>query len=288
MRKVIRYRLGGRLGNRMFEVMLAHRIAGLARRCLVTGEALPEWGIAPRHLRLPARHLVVAGHRVDLERIGYLLREGLVEGVETSALGCRMELLLPLDAARGLFAAPEPGREFGADALVISIRGAEILAGIHRDYRPLPIAFYARLVAETGLRPVFLGQIGEDPYSQALRARFPDAVFVPSRGAMEDFTALRAARHLCVSISTFAWLAGWLSRAESIHLPVAGMFHPGQRPDVDLLPLADPRYRFHLLPVLHWQGTAAQMQDAIAGGEAGQEIGRDAALRLVQPSLEPG
>ncbi len=280
MAKVIRYRLGGYLGNRMFEVLLAHALARRIPGCLVTGDPLPEWHIAPARLDLPARHVKVGGHRVDVARLRYLLDAGLVDGIETDALGCRMELL-ERDLAQALFPAVlSPGASFGDDALVISIRGAEILGPRHKDYRPLPIAFYARLLEETGLRPVFLGQIGEDAYSAALRARFPRAEFLASHGAMADFGMLRAARHLCVSISTFAWLAAWLSEAETVHLPVAGMFHPGQRPDVDLLPMADPRYRFHLLPMHAWGGTERELEEVIAGPESGRRIGLDEALRL--------
>jgi hypothetical protein len=283
---VIRWVLGGRLGNRMFEVMAAHM---LARRLggVVTGEALPEWGIAPAHHDLPARHLTVTGHRLDLPRLRYLLGTGLAQGIETSALACRMELLEPVEDARALFAAPPAPRARGAGEgeLLINIRAGNILGPLHRDYRPLPLAFYARLIAETGLRPVFLGQIARDPYSHALRARFPGAEFRPSEGPMQDFAAIRASRHICTAISTFSWLAAWLSQAETIHLPIAGMFHPGQRPDVDLLPLADARYRFHLFPVQHWGGTPAELAEVMGGEEAGATMPRDAALRLAHPMV---
>ncbi len=288
MEKIIRYRLGGYLGNRMFEVMLAHLLARRIPGTVVTGGALPDWHLAPASRPLPSRHVGIGGHRIDVARLSYLLRAGLADGIDTDALGCRMELL-ELDLAQALFPSVlSPGRGYGADALVVSIRAAEILGPRHKDYRPLPIAFYGRLIRESGLRPVFLGQIGGDPYSAALRARFPDAEFVPSGGAMADFGTLRSSRHLCVSISTFSWLAAWLSAAETIHLPVAGMFHPGQRPDVDLLPVADPRYRFHLLPVHRWGGTEAELAEAISGPEAGRAIAADEALSLAQPNLVRG
>lgn len=285
MEKVIRYRLGGYLGNRMFEVMLAH---GLARRIpgmVATGDALPEWRIAPPHRVPPPRHVKVGGHRVDVARLAYLVGAGLVDGIETDALGCPMELL-DLEPALALYpAAMSPGEGYGPEALVINIRAAEILGPRHKDYRPLPITFYALLVAETGLRPVLLGQLGDDSYCAALRARFPGAVFVPSRGPMADFGVLRVSRHLWVAISTFSWLAAWLSGAETIHLPVAGMFHPGQRPHVDLLPVADPRYRFHLFGVHRWAGTPEVLDAAVGAAEAGRAIPAEEALRLGQPNL---
>lgn len=281
MQKVIRYRFGGYLGNRMFEAMLAHSIAERIPGLLVSGDPLPEWNLAPPALPLPARHVKLGGHRVDIPHLAYLLREGIIDGIESMALGFRMDLLPPRATAERLFPAGlAQGVAFGPDTLVISIRAAEILGPRHPAYRPLPIALYARLLAETGLRPAFVGQIGDDPYSAALRARFPRAEFLPSQGAMADFATLRAARHLCLSLSSFAWLAAWLSEAETIHLPVAGLYHPKLREDIDLLPVADPRYRFHLFRPDPWRGTPEELEAAIAGHDSGREMPRDEAVRL--------
>jgi hypothetical protein len=70
-----------------------------------------------------------------------------------------------------------------------------------------------------------------------------------STGAMSDFALLRAADELVVSVSTFSWLAAWLSRATTIHLPLSGFLNPQQNRTIDLLPIHDPRYRFYLFPV---------------------------------------
>jgi len=281
MQKVIRYRFGGYLGNRMFEAMLAHSIAERIPGLAVTGDALPEWGLRPPKLALPVRHVKLGGHRVDIAHLSYLLREGIIDGIESMALGFRMDLLPPRATAERLFPRqPDLGTDFGPDRLVISIRAAEILGPRHASYRPLPIAFYGRLVAETGLAPVFVGQIGDDAYSAALRARFPEATFLPSQGAMADFATLRRARHLCVSISSFAWLAAWLSEAETIHLPVAGMYHPLHRKEIDLLPVADPRYRFHLFRPDPWGGTEAELQAAMTGADSGRAMPREEAVKL--------
>jgi hypothetical protein len=105
---------------------------------------------------------------------------------------------------------------------------------------------------------------------------------------MADFGVLRASRHLCVAISTFSWLAAWLSEARTIHLPVAGALHPRQRPDMDLLPVADPRYRFHLFEPRPWGGTAEELELAIHGPEAGTPITAEAALALAEPKAAFG
>jgi hypothetical protein len=281
MQKVIRYRFGGYLGNRVFEAMLAPAIAERIPGLAVSGDPLPEWRLAPPLLPLPARHVKLGGHRVDIPHLAYLLREDLIDGIESMALGFRMDLRPPRATAERLFPASlAEGVAFGPDTLVISIRAAEILGPRHPSYRPLPLAFYARLIAETGLRPAFVGQLGDDAYSDALRARFPRAEFLPPQGAMTDFATLRRARHLCLSISSFAWLAAWLSAAETIHLPVAGMYHPKLRKEIDLLPVADPRYRFHHFAPGPWGGTEAELRQAIEGDDAGRTMPREEALRL--------
>lgn len=281
MRKVVRYRFGGGLGNRMFEVMLAHSLAERIPGLLVAGPRLPEWRIAPPDLPLPARHVKLVGHRIDVARLAYLIDADLIDGIDTVALGCRMELL-PTRATLARLFPPPPrlGHATGDDTLLIDIRGAEVLGAAHPAYRPLPIAFYERLVAESGLKPVFSGQIGDDAYSTALRRRFPSATFLPALDAMGNFATIRRARHVCVPISTFCWLAAWLGEAETIHLPVAGMYHPGLRPDIDLLPVADPRYRFHLFAPRPWTGTPAEVEEAIAAPDAGREMPRAEAVRL--------
>ena len=70
-----------------------------------------------------------------------------------------------------------------------------------------------------------------------------------------------------LSVSTFAWLAAWLSKAVQIHLPVCGLFNPMQVPDVDLLPITDPRYTFHLFPLTYAvsPGLVRAMHNALTG-----------------------
>ncbi len=291
MDRIVEARLvGGRLGNKMFQAMFAHMLARQVPGAIVTGDPLPEFGLAPPRVALPPRVLTLGGHRVDLPRALYLLRHGLVDGVVTTAMGCRMEFLEPVETVRQLFPSPAERPEgFGADWLVINIRAPFVRegGGGHPGYLPLPSAYYERLIGETGLRPVFLGQIGKDAYSEGLRARFPRAEFIPSRGAIPDFETVRASRHICVAISSFSWLAAWLSEAETIHLPVAGLFHPALRTDINLLPLHDRRYRFQLLPSRAWTGTPAELAEALEGGDPGREITAEEALHLLHPAREP-
>ena len=142
-------------------------------------------------------------------------------------------------------AQPEHGQ---ADELVISIRGGEILDAIHQDYTLIPLEFYEFLIRTTGLKPVFFGQLGNNPYCESLRHRFPNARFKSGSNPRFDFNFLRKSVHIVPSVSTFSWLAAWLSRAEKIHLPLTGLLNPNQHKGSFLVPQEDHRYAFYLFP----------------------------------------
>lgn len=74
---------------------------------------------------------------------------------------------------------------------------------------------------------------------------------------MVDFERLRSAKHVCLSISSFSWLAAWLSSlAKTIHMPVAGIFDP-RRGVQSLIPGDDARYRF-------WEVDIPKMKDRVS------------------------
>ena len=244
----------GGFANRMMQAMVAMTLASHVPGCVVSNVDLPEWGL--RFPPVPAgdgpRHVIV-DERFDLAREVERLRSGAVGRLEVQVYGQRLEYFLPAALCRQAFpASAMPGEDeapgYGPGQLVCSIRGGEVLDGRHPGYVLLPVEFYAELASRTGLSLVFLGQLDANAYVDALRARFPDTLFVPSRGAMTDFASLRRSRNIVPSVSTFAWLAAWLSDAEQVFLPVDGMLHPVMGPHANLLPLDDPRYRFFLFP----------------------------------------
>jgi hypothetical protein len=185
-----------------------------------------------------------------IDTIVHNLRMGNVERVEIASYAQHLDNFLPVEFYRSLF--PDTAGDvpaYGRGHLVINIRGAEILDARHPDYPLIPIEFYRHIIERTGLRPVFMGQIDANPYMDEIRRTFPAAEFVPSRGALHDFALIRRAKNIVVCVSTFSWLAAFLSHAEKIILPVTGLFSPAQFPEVDLLPLNDSRYEFHLFPI---------------------------------------
>jgi hypothetical protein len=256
----------GNVGNHAIQFMAAMALAARAGPVRYSAVGLPLFGIEhpPIEGDFPATEIVTT-QTVPLDRLATALREGTLARVDIRAYAQRMENFLPADAYRGVLrtegADPQP---IGPDELLCNVRQGDILDGHHPDYVLIPIDFYAGLVAETGLAPVFLGQLEDSPYLTALRDRFPAARFVPSRGPTSDFASIRAARHIVPAISTFSWLAAFVSQADRIFMPVLGLFNPAQNRAVDLLPLDDPRYRFYQFPV-HYATPVENFAAAHAG-----------------------
>ncbi len=238
----------GNLGNRMIQFMVAKALAARVPDAMLAQIPLPEWGleVPPWAGALP-REKIVTEDRVDLDGLAADLREDRIDCVDIRTYGQHIGNFLPPDAYRALF---PPTTSEGADAgeLVCNIRQGDILDAHHPDYVLVPLDFYAELFTRTGLRPVFMGQLEETPYTDALKTRFPAARFIPSRGALADFSFLRNSRNIVVSVSTFSWLAAWLSAADTIFVPVLGVLHPLQSRATNLLPLDDARFHFYLFP----------------------------------------
>jgi len=192
----------------------------------------------------------------------------------------------PLASARKIFRLKTeldiPG--FGADSLVINIRANEVLRGVHRDYVIAPVSFYKFLVATTGLKPVFVGQIADDVYSRAIREAFPSATYLPSVSPIADFETIRRSRFIVTATSTFSLLAAWLSQAEKVFMPVIGGFNPRQRPDGNNVFSMDPRYVFFLFPVFHMKKIEEVFPDLESALSVWYEISAERAAKLSAPA----
>jgi hypothetical protein len=235
----------------MIEYMVARRIAAEVEGCLIANVLLPDWNIEHPAVELPPGPAIdITTNAVDIAAVARLLSSGEVRRVNLNWYVQRFSNFPDVALARDMFKANEdeyPG--FGPEYLVCNVRGGEVLDARHEHYTLLPIEFYADLARMTGLQLVFLGQIEDNAYCDALKRRFPEAIFCESRGALADFQTFRNSHNLVPAISTFSWLSAWLSQAEWIALPVNGLFHPMQCPDINLLPYEDERYRFYLFPI---------------------------------------
>jgi len=245
----------GNLANQMIQYMVAVRLSDevVARggaRPAISNVDLAPFGIHhPLLAHDPAATCCVTSAELDLSALADTLASGTFDCVDIRSYAQKIVNFPGLARARELFAQDQAGEsEIFDDELLCSIRGGEILDARHPDYVLIPPLYYADLARVSGLRPVFMGQIEGNAYIGALRALFPEARFLPSEGAARDFARIRQARHVVPAISTFSWLAAWLGEAETIYLPVLGLFNPLQSPGTDLLPAVDQRFRFYQFP----------------------------------------
>lgn len=255
----------GNVGNRMLIYMVAQAVAERLGCPVRFNTHLPEWGMtfdAALHERAAVdggvMHVSDADGTTLDDMAARIARSGL-ETIRFNGFFQRFSLLREAAFYNALFPVqPLDIPPFGEDEIVINVRAGDILDGKIPWYPLVPPAFYAMLVAQTGLRPVLLGQLDDGPYVGLIRHLLPQARLIPSAGPMVDFNRLRHARHSCIAVSTFSWLAGWLSAAVDIQYPVLGFLHPLTMPrgthqscGTDLTPLGDERYRYHLFPLIY-------------------------------------
>ncbi|MCT8162013.1 alpha-1,2-fucosyltransferase [Pseudoruegeria sp. SHC-113] len=262
--KEIIVRHGSRMANRMLQYLVAKEFQRKFPEYTVCGYDIPEWGLkgarpAPGRRQIPKIEI----QRFDTPLIETAMAEGRLDRLMLKSVCGNMEALPSRAFANSLFDASHvEAFETGEDDIVMHVRLEDILVpGRHKNYGPLPIGFYKQVVEASGKRPVFVGQMGSDWYSDMLRAAFPDALFLEGGSVLHDFETIRRAKHIILAISTFSWMAAWLSEATTIHYPLSGLFHPLQVPGVDMMPLKDPRYAFYLFPERAWLASPAQQED---------------------------
>ena len=253
----------GNLGNQMIQFMFAHRLSRKAGGVKIVGNNMPEWGLVSAALKPPVGSCVRTGplHKIDLDALADILKSGEVDWVDLDCYAQRREYFEEdRDSFARMFLSPVTGEVLSKDEIAIHVRTGDIVAGLHRDYMPLPLAYYHRLIDETGCRPVFVGQVSGNFYTDALRRQFADARFIGGADRLRDFQTIRNARNIAIAVGTFSWLAAYLSAtARIIHYPVLGMLNPAQRPDIDLMPTNDRRYIFHPFTVEHYAASAEQV-----------------------------
>lgn len=223
---------------------------------------LPEWNLKfdqNLHETLKSNiDNVVIFRDSDFLSLDHVVKEIIDSGKENvvfEGFFQRLNLYCSVDYYKEYFPVDQNfGIEFEDDELVINIRSGEVLGGV--SWYPLvPPTFYEQLIKETKLRPVLLGQLDDSPYLAEILERLPKARLIPSAGPMVDFNRIRQGKKICIAVSTFSWLAAWLSNASEIYYPLLGFLHPHRfKPGVhglggiDLAPSTDPRYQFYLLP----------------------------------------
>lgn len=246
----------GNVGNQLFQYMLALAIkfrSGVP--VLITGLNIPAFGIKSKQVSEQALSVEIKNHTPPLESIAKLVKDVPHIDINLKCLSTRMSFYSQhlTDYRQYLKPKSDVQAGYNEDYLVINVRGAEISTGIHKNYMPVPLCFYEKIIKETDLMPVFIGQLGDDEYSKSLKKRFPNALYPKFDSWEDDFNVIRTSVNIIPAVSTFSWLASWLSEtAKNIHFPIMGLYHPLARPDIDMLPISDKRYSFYLTDLLEW------------------------------------
>jgi len=273
-------------GNAMFQYAYLKQLQSRLDDAELTGYQIPMFGLSSQKIELPGRVLSIdGGHKHSFEHLGTLFKRRVYDSLSFAGYVQRLEFYPDRAAFGAHFRCPDDldFPTLSRSQLLINVRGSEILTAFHPDYGPVPISYYRHIAERTKLEPVIMGQLGDDAYSEAIRRAFSGCKFLPHVSPLIDFETIRHAVNIVVSVSTFSWLAAWLSEAaETIHMPIKGLFHPQQRGDVDLVPVGDARYQFYVFPVERWKATEAQLQ-ALVSSEDGYEWRTHADVReLIQ------
>ena len=203
--------------SRMLQYMVAVKFQSLVPGCRIANVMLPEWGIEHPPVESPGP--VIAAdqyHSIDLDELTERARAGEGCRVVYSGFGRRMENFLDVEACRGVFRSPAVAPlAFDERHLVCPIV-AEDTPDDRGPFHPLtPVEFYADIVAETGLTPVFVGQGAPGRYTERLRAQFPRRNSLPP--ATPWASSRRSARRRTSSSGSALW-PGW---PRGCHMPSA-------------------------------------------------------------------
>lgn len=211
--------------------------------------------------------VTLTGHRLDLPA---LRSDPGAQRLVVRGLFCRYDIYRPhKQAIRTNWLAGPSLERAGPEDLTIHVRAGNIWQSSARgpvrpDHPALPFSFYADIVRSREWRKIrVVSEDPADPMVKKLVSSFAAEVRLGT--PLEDFRTLQASANLVLSVSTFAWWAGWLSRAERIYFPVAGLFDRERsegRPapwQHDLWVDDEPRYQA-VVPaglIADWQGTEA-------------------------------
>lgn len=257
---IITCALHGNPGNVMFVYLAALKLQSVLGRGRIAGINIPMWNIMMPDLETTG--LATINLTKDLERktkgeiFFHSIRDYMmaheVEHIKIHAYCQNTRNLPDLNNFNfdEIFSAPNNDAVgYDESHLLISIRGNEILDAIHPDYTLIPIEFYRQLVLSTKLKPVLFGQLNDTAYLRELKRCLPGVIVHPGRNPLYDFETIRRSKNIVVSVSTFSWLAAWLSNADRIFLPLSGLFHPNQHRQTLFIPYGDSRYEYYLFPI---------------------------------------
>lgn len=247
----------GNTANRAMQYLVAKKMEETVPDVSIENIYLPEWGIDTRcETGSMSRSCSLGWNRywIDVDGFADCLKRRVINTLFLDAFCFNIDHFPKRETAREILRDLAIGDEvikgFGLEEIVFNIRGCEVLEKAQKDYIVLPKEYYQLVINDCGLKPVFFGQIGNNAYSQYLKDAFPNARFVEGKGAVHDFEVIRQSANIGVAVSTFSWLAAWLSHAQRIYLPIAGMYNPNQMKLQNFLPIGESCYQFVAMPYM--------------------------------------
>jgi hypothetical protein len=255
-RTILRIEPYERLANQMAQLMLCLDIRRNCRQPIeIEGFNIPEWGLEAPLSDAAASDIIIVDQRTRRWAICQMIDALKPRLIHVKAMTFRIKNFSAPELYDRYFpTAIATSQNMLEDTLLVHIRAGDVATLTHSSYGPLPISYYQYLAKSTGLKLAFVGELSGSNYVQALRVEFPDSNFLEGGSPLDDFQTLRRAENVAIAVSSFSWMATFLSRqAKAIHIPLAGLFDPLAAPHVDFLPLADKRVTVHQIPKRAWQ-----------------------------------
>lgn len=178
---------------------------------------------------------------------------------------------------------------FGEDYLVIHVRLGDIISGDpHPWYKPLPLNYYDHLISTTKLKPVFIGEFCDHFYSNALKLKFKNAIFIDSNNSTIIFNILSRSVNVVLAISTFSWLATFLSsNTKRIFYPISGILNPlgfndGADFQHNFINRLDDRVIYHKFSDDVYTGSFQELSDMVIGASYFEEYSDEQISNLLK------
>jgi hypothetical protein len=189
--------------------------------------------------------------------LSFLLRHSLLDEVQITGTGLNVKNLsyglnfsrsLEIGSYRAACCRPTILSENLTEAVFVHLRAGDLIADnklARYDMYPLSMSYLRNLRKELNRDLVFVGEARtNDRYMESVVQNFGHDSLLPDNCIHDDFRVLMNATKVAISLSTFSWLAAWLStRAEEVYIPTAGFFHPKVRRDIDLVSGLDNRFK---------------------------------------------
>ena len=129
-----------------------------------------------------------------------------------------------------------PPKMPGANDIVLNFRGTDM------SWAQMPPSFYTRILDGESFDKLWI--VTEDPQHktvQRLLRLYSGELF--SDSPITDFRFVMSARRIIITVSTFCWMAAWLSDADKIYFPLGSPCDLFDRNnDKRLIVTGDPRY----------------------------------------------